>query len=402
MKLHKINDSVYKITATASDFLFESIWPVPHGVMMNSYLVKGDNFCAVIDGVCGWDGVPETLYEALAEADMKPEDIDYVVFNHLEPDHTGWLESFVKIHSDFTLVSSAKGLELAKAFYGDSYRTMAVKNGDVLELGGAELEFQMAPNIHWPETMFTLERTTGTLFTCDGYGAYGIFPHTDTPEFYAESLPLYKEEALRYYANILGAFHGFVAKGLDVFADRNVRVIAPAHGTVFASDPDYVKGLFARFTEWSKGNAGDSITLLYSSMYGSTDKATAVIKDELTRLGVRFEALNIPETHVSFVLPAVLRARGVIIAAPTYEYKMFPPMAAVIDDIGRKKIEKRKALYVGSYGWSGGAEKELNEIVESYKLGWSFGKSVTFKGNPTEDDLEKTRAAVRELADRIG
>ena len=403
MNATTIRDGIFRLSANGGPaLLFESMWPLPHGVSMNSYLVKGDR-CAIIDGVCGWDGVPETLLEQLRSLEIEPEDLDYVVMNHLEPDHTGWLESLRQIRGDFTLVASAKGLELARALYGYQGNTLEVGSGRRLDLGGGkELEFVEIPNVHWPETIATFERSSGTLFPCDAFGSFGAI--TDAPfddQLDERQLAFYEEEALRYYANILATFSNAVGKAIDKLETLDIRILAPGHGLVWRKDPGRIINLYRRFVEYALGPAEAEVTVIWGSMYGNTETAVRSVVAGLSSGGVRTHVFRVPQDHISFILAAAWRSSGIVIAAPTYEYKMFPPMATVLDELGRKRVLRKKAFRFGSFGWSGGAQKELEEIQGRWRMGWEFLEPLEFKGAPGEQDLRLLEQRGRELAEEV-
>ncbi|UZQ84817.1 FprA family A-type flavoprotein [Thermoclostridium stercorarium] len=172
MKKLKIADGIHMLTMNVDDILFEGIWEIANGVTLNSYIVQGEK-TAIIDGVIGWDGVPETLYKNMEEIGVDPKSIDYLIVNHMEPDHSGWISNFRKIKDDFTVICTEKAARMVKTFY-DEDRVRIVKEGDTLDLGrGKVLSFHPVPNVHWPDTMYTYERDTKTLFSCDMFGAFG-------------------------------------------------------------------------------------------------------------------------------------------------------------------------------------------------------------------------------------
>ena len=230
MKATSLSDGIYRLTANGgSEILFESMWPLPHGVAMNSYIVKGKE-TAIIDGVCGWDGVPETLFTQLEELDIELKDIRYVILNHLEPDHTGWLEPFLELHDDFQLIASAKGLELVRSFYGFDKNLRAVADGDSLDLGhGKKLLFKEIPNVHWPETIATFETGSRTLFPCDLYGSFGSVEQEGAydDQLDERQLVFFEEEASRYYSNILATFSSSVGRAIDKLEALEPGIIAP-------------------------------------------------------------------------------------------------------------------------------------------------------------------------------
>lgn len=403
MKATEVTEGVWRLSANVDNLLFEGIWPIPHGIAMNSYIVKGEK-CAIIDGVCGWDGVPETLYRQLEEMNIRLDDIDAVIVNHLEPDHTGWLETFKTMKDDFTIYTSAKGAELIGAFYGISHtRIHEVKSGDTLDLGGGRvLAFEEIPNVHWPETIATYDTKSKTLFPCDAFGSFGSV--TDAPyddQLTDEQIRFFEKEAERYYANIVGAFSVFVQRAVKKLEPLEIKIIAPAHGVVWRKDPSKILNDYIRYASYSKGPAKPEVTVVWASMYGMTGSAVTDVVEGIESEGIRARVLRVPETHMSYVLASVWETTGVVIGTPTYEYAMFPPMAAVLDEIGRKKAQNRLAFRFGSYGWSGGAEKELEEIVKRNRMNWDFLESVEFRGMPTEHDLELIRSRGAELARKV-
>ncbi len=409
MRASSVADNVFRLSANADQsILFESIWPLYHGVAMNSYIVRGREI-AIVDGVCGWDGVPGTLLRQFDELGILPEDVKHVVMNHLEPDHSGWIEDFKKITDDFVVHTSSKGVELAKAFYGiEEERLHAVSDGDVLDLGnGVRLRFREVPNVHWPETIVTFEEGTGTLFSGDAFGSFGsVGEHPYDEQLSSEERELFEEETLRYFANIIGAFSIFVQRALKKVGELPVRTIAPAHGIVWRKDPQRIVDLYSRYASWSQGPALPEVAVIWGSMYGMTGQALAPLLEGIRDEGVPFRVHRVPHTHVSTVLASAWRSAGIAVGMPTYEYKMFPPMAAVLDDLCRKKVLNRLAFRFGSFGWSGGAQKELDELMQRYRTGWEFLDPVEFKGRPRRDDLElmrdRGRALARGVLERVG
>ena len=174
MKAFPISDRIYALHADVkTEDLFEGIWPIPDGVSLNSYLVKGDKI-ALIDLVRDWGGATAALESELSQAGVKLADVDYLVLNHLEPDHTGWLAEYRRLNPKVQIISTAKGVELVKSFYKVTEGLRAVKTGDELDLGsGLVLKFFETPNVHWPETMISFEPESGTLFSCDAFGSFG-------------------------------------------------------------------------------------------------------------------------------------------------------------------------------------------------------------------------------------
>lgn len=402
MQTTQVTDDTWRLSANIHDILFEGMWPIPHGFSMNSYIVKGEKV-AIIDGVCDWDGTPEVLFDQFRQMNVDYTDIDYVIINHMEPDHSGWLKDFKKIRPDFKIVTTAKAKALLQAFFEIDNEVMVVKSGDTLDLGnGHVLAFEEIPNVHWPETMATFDTKTGTLFPCDAFGSFGAIedsPYDD--QLSQEQIDFYEYEASRYYANIVGAYSAPAKKAVIKTESLPVKIIAPGHGIVWRKNPQKIIDDYKRYAAYSKGPAKEEITVVWGSMYGNTQRGVDLVVEGIRSEGIKVNVRQVPDTHYSYVLRDVWNSSGVVLAMPTYEYKMFAPMAVVLDEMGRKKAFNRKAFRFGSYGWSGGAQKELDEIMARYKMNWDFLEPVEFLGAPTDEDLDLIRRRGRELAIRV-
>ncbi len=402
MKKLKIADGIHMLSMNVEDILFEGMWDLANGVTLNSYIVKGDK-TAVIDGVIGWDGIPATLYKNLEEVNVNPKEIDYLIVSHMEPDHSGWIENFKKVNDNFTIICTDKAAKLVTSFYGNEERIRVVKEGDTLDLGkGKKLSFYPTPNVHWPDTMLTYEADTKTLFSCDMYGAFGkIDEHYFDDELTAEEAELFEFEGIRYFSNVMATFMPMVRKSIQKTKELDINIIAPGHGPLYRQNPQKIIEDYLRFCQYSEGAGKKEISILWGSMYGMTEKAIAFIQRVLEREGIKVNNLKMPLVSESEMLANVFRSAGIIIAAPTYEYKMFPPVAAALEEIGRKKVTGKAAFYFGSYGWSGGAEKELKEIVERNKMKWDLVEGVEFEGCPKAEVLSKIEEGVLQLIGKM-
>ena len=401
MKKLRIADGIYMLTMNVEDMLFEGIWEIANGVTLNSYIVQGEK-TAIIDGVIGWDGVPETLYKSLEEIGVEPKNIDYLIVNHMEPDHSGWISNFRKIKDDFTVICPDKAAKMVTSFYGED-NIRIVKEGDTLDLGnGKVLSFHPVPNVHWPDTMYTYERSTKTLFSCDMFGAFGrMVDHFFDDEMTPEETDFFEFEGIRYYSNVMTTFTPSVRKAIEKAKSLEIKIIAPGHGPVYRKNPQKIIDDYSRFSLYAQGAGKNEITILWGSMYGMTEKAVDYVEGILKREGIKYNKLEMPLESDSEMVATVFKSAGVIVAAPTYEYKLFPPVAAALDELGRKRITGKVAFRFGSYGWSGGAEKELKEIMERNNMKWDFIESVEFEGAPKEEDLAKVEAGVLKLIEKM-
>ena len=401
MKKLKVADGIYMLTMNVEDILFEGIWDIANGVTLNSYIVKGDK-TAIIDGVVGWDGAPENLYSSMEELGVDPKSIDYLIVNHMEPDHSGWIEDFRKIKDDFTIICTDKAAQLVTSFYGED-KIRIVKEGDTLDLGqGKVLSFHPVPNVHWPDTMYTYEQSTKTLFSCDMFAAFGSMKdHYFDDEMTPGEVEFFEFEGIRYYSNVMTTFTPSLRRAIDKARTLDISIVAPGHGPVYRANPQKIIDDYHRFSLYAQGSGKNQVAILWGSMYGMTKRAVEFVERILQREGVKYTKLETPLNSESETVAQVFQSAAVIIGTPTYEYNMFPPVAAALSEIGRKKISGKVAFRFGSFGWSGGAEKELAEITEKYKINWEFLESVEFQGSPKDEHFNQIEARVLELIEKM-
>lgn len=393
----KIANDTHQLTMNVENIIFEGIWEIPNGVSLNSYIIQGEK-AAIIDGVCGWDGVPESLLQLLSDLEIDPSLVEYLIVNHTEPDHSGWIETFKKINPKVKIICSKKAGELLTAFYGEMDNITIVKDNDTLDLGkGHVLQFVEIPNVHWPDTMATLDTLTGTLFSCDAFGSFGsIQSSIYADELSADEYQAYEAETVRYYSNILATFSMQVKKAVTKCEALPIKMIAPGHGLIYR-EPDKIMKAYTEYADYQKEPTRKEITLIWGSMYGMTEKAVKHVIEILKKEAVVVHTHQVPQDSWGTVLTSVWTSSAIILAMPTYEFKMFPPMAAVLEELGKKKVSNRKAFRFGSYGWSGGAQKELDEIMTKLTMNWDFIEPVEFLGAPKEEDLNLIEERVLQL-----
>jgi len=368
--------------------LFEGLWPIPDGVSLNSYLVKGEK-TAIVDLVREWSGSSSSFLHQLHSAGVEPQDVDYVIANHLEPDHSEFLQNFRRMAPQAMILASPKGVELMAALCGVTEGVRAVQDGEELDLGnGKKLVFAHVPFVHWPDTMVSYEPNSGVLFSCDAFGGFGALKGIlFDDQVHPADEAFYYAEMLRYYANIVANFSKMVLRAIDKLAGLQINVIAPSHGLVWRKNPGEVINRYIKFAGYSSGKAEKGITLLWSSMYGNTKLVTDAVMRGVAREGVPMEVFEVPLANESYILASAFKNRGIVVGAPTYEVGMFPPMAHTLDSIVRKKMTYKRALRYGSFGWSGGAQKEFDAVCDQLK--WEQAPGLEFRGAPTVDDLHK-------------
>ena len=400
MKPDKMTDGIYRVAAKVGNRdLFEGIWPIPHGVMLNAYVVKGSEKNAMIDLVKDWDGAAETVDAELKELGLPNGQLDYLILNHMEPDHTGAMVSFVEKHPNVEILCSDKAVPLIKHFYNIEKNVRAVKDGETLSLGGKTLQFFMTPNIHWPETMMTFAVEDGVLFSCDAFGSFGQYEHCFDDQLTKKEWDLLAGETERYYANIVSAFSSFVLRGIAKLEGLAIKQVAPSHGVVWREEPLKIINWYKTLATYMDGPREKEITVVWSSMYGNTGALVPHIVEGAESEGIPVHVLEIPQTHESFVLEKVWRSEGLVIGMPTYEYKMFPPMYHVLDILERSHVKNRKTMRFGSFGWSGGAQKQFDVFTEAMKL--DCVGVVEYQGAASEEDKRRAYEMAKEMAKQI-
>ncbi|MDR2742917.1 MAG: FprA family A-type flavoprotein [Treponema sp.] len=408
MKAHVIAEGVYGLYADIQTTdLFEGIWPIPNGVSLNSYIVRGEKI-ALIDLIRDWTDAPKQIEEELASIGIDFGAVDYLILNHLEPDHTGWLKEFRARNPRAEVIATAKGINLVKTFYKIETGLRVIKDGETLDLGaGKILTFVETPNIHWPETMVTWENQSGVLFSCDAFGSFGALGTFDKvpggrvfdDEFTVEEHAFFEKETLRYYTNIVSSFSVFVEKAVEKLADKNITCVAPSHGIIWRREPKKIIERYLKYAAYARGGTEKEISIIWGSMYGNTKKGLDAVIRGIEHEGVPYTIHRIPDENVSFVLADAYKSAGLLLAMPTYEYAVFPPMAYVLDTFRRKHINHKTVLRIGSWGWAGGAKKEYDAIITNFK--WSHLDAVEWAGSPAAEELVLLEERGREFARAI-
>lgn len=363
--------------------LFEGLWPITQeGVSYNSYLVVDDRTALIDLTKIGKEGA---LLEQIQDV-IGNRPLDYVVVNHMEPDHTGAIGLLRRLFPKVVFVGSAKAEAMLASFYGLTENVQVVGEGKEISLGSKTLRFVMAPLVHWPETMVTYETTQKVAFTCDAFGGFGALRGAIFDDEY-EDMGFYVREAQRYFANILPSFAVPVLKAIDKLAGVEVSVIAPSHGLVWRKDPARIVNLYRTWAEYGARPAAHGITMIWGSMYGNTEAMMNAVAEGISRTGIPLSIYDAARTHVSYILPSLWMQRGVMIGAPTYETSLFPPVANVLDMAGHKRIRHKQIAMFGSYGWSGGARRAVEQRAEELK--WQWFDALEFEGGPTPEQLHQ-------------
>lgn len=396
MKTERISERIHYVGVNdRTTHRFEGMWPLPMGVSYNSYLIEGSEKCAIVDGVEVSHSLQLVDHINELLAGRKP---DYLIINHMEPDHSGAIRILRNVYPDLVIVGNVQTLSMVKGFYGEESGTLAVKDGDILSLGPeTTLQFALTPMVHWPETMMTYLREEQTLFSGDGFGCFGalngavIDNEMDTARYFPEMV--------RYYSNIVGKYGTFVQRALKKLAGIELSTICPTHGPVWRSEIAKVVGLYDTLSRYEPLDNG--VTIVYGSMYGNTELMAETAADALADAGIKeISVLNASVTDLSYIIADIFRHRGLVIASPTYSNTLFPPITAVMEAISIRGIQNREILTIGSHTWAHQAVYEMGRHLTDAKL-TTITDPVIVKQAPDSDTLAQIRAAATLLAQKL-
>ena len=374
--------------------IFEGLWPLPYGVSYNSYIIA-DEKIALVDTVEA-DFFTQYLDNIRSVIGDRP--IDYIIVNHMEPDHSGSLTLIKKYYPNAKIVGNKKTFGMMQGFYrvgndadGD---TLEVKNGDTLQLGSHTLAFTLVPMVHWPETMVTLDTTANVLFSGDAFGCFGALngAYIDAEM----NCDIYWDEMLRYYSNIVGKYGTPVQQTLKKLAGVQMDYICSTHGPVWHEHIERVVGMYDRLSRYE---GADGLVIAYASMYGNTERAAEVIARAASEAGVKNIIMHdVSRTHHSYIIADIFRYRALILGAPTYNNGLYPQMESLLSELAGRDMKNRLLGWFGSFSWAGKAMKTIGERNETRLHFEPVGTPVEIK--QSLDDA--TTRACEELGRAMG
>ncbi len=396
MQPRRIADDIYwvGINDRQSD-LFEGLWPIKeHGVSINSYVLL-DEKNVIVDLSC--ELMSERYIHKLKEV-VDLEKVDYIILNHMEPDHTGALPEIRAQVPNAVFLGTAKACEIAANFYDlrDNFRV--VEDGEELKIGKRTLRFYSIPFVHWPETMATYAVEDQILFPCDAFGGYGALPGILFDDQCAD-LAFMESEAMRYYVNIVGTHSSNAKKAIEKLRPVPLKTIAPSHGLVWRKNPERIYELYSKLSNYPDGKREKAATLIFGSMYGNTRTFAEAVMQAVAEEGLPMEVFDVNTIHASYILPSLWKNEGVIVCAPTYEGALFPIMTNVLNIAKVKKVQKRTAAYFGSYAWGSMAKKQIETYCTEQK--WNLIENYQFFGKPKAADFEMIPAFAKKFADAV-
>ncbi|WP_027339160.1 FprA family A-type flavoprotein [Halonatronum saccharophilum] len=385
-KVISITDSIYWIGVNDRQTdLFEALWPLPKGVAYNSYLII-DEKVTIVDTVKNnyIDSYIRNIKGVLGD-----REVDYLVINHMEPDHSGAIKAIKDAFPNIKIVGNKKTLAMIEGFYGLNDGGHLVGDGDELDLGGRKLKFYLTPMVHWPETMMTYDQKDKILFSGDAFGGFGTL---DGGIFDDQlNIAFYEDEISRYFTNIVGKYSQMVLKAIDKLKDLDIGIVASTHGPIWRQDPNYI---INKYSKWSKHQTEEGVVIAYGSMYGNTERLVEHLARELAQGGIKnIRVYNVSKTHISYIINDIWRYKGLVLASCTYNTGIFPYIDNLLRFLENKKIKNHILGLIGSYSWSGESIDRLTDF--GGKVGIDpIQPIVELKQGPTDLEFEK----VSELA----
>ena len=398
--VRKVTEDLYWIGANDHRLaLFENIHPIPRGVSYNSYVLKDEK--NVLFDTVDWSACRQFLENL--DYVLGGEKLDYIVINHMEPDHGASLEEVLLRHPEAKIVSTPKAFVMMRqfGFAVDSHEQIQAKEGETLSFGRHVVTFVNAPMVHWPEAMVTFDQTEGILFSADAFGTFGALDgklFNDEMDFEKDGL----EDARRYYTNIVGKYGAPVQALLKKASGLDIRMICPLHGPVWRSNIGWFiekYDLWSRYVPEEKG-----VLIAYASMYGNTEAAAQVLAAKLCEKGVTNVAVyDVSNTHVSQLIAETFRLSHIVLASVTYNMEIYPVMHSYLSDMKGLNVQNRTVAIIENGTWACKSGELMTRFVQEELKGMKvLDEKLTLSSALKEGQADALEALADSLAASVG
>ncbi|MBO6217207.1 MAG: FprA family A-type flavoprotein [Prevotella sp.] len=390
----EIKNKVYYVGVNdRNKSLFEGLWPLPNGVSYNSYLIDDDKVVLVDTvEVDFFTQFIENIKEVIGE---RP--IDYLVVNHMEPDHSGSIALLQKYYPDIKIIGNKKTFGMLEGFYGLTENLVEVKNGDFIETGSHTLNFVLTPMVHWPETMVTLDTTDNILFSGDAFGCFGALNGGIIDE--EINCDTFWLEMVRYYSNIVGKYGVPVQNALKKLAGVQIDYICATHGPVWHQ---YISKVIDMYDRMSRYETEEGLVICYGTMYGNTERMAEQIARAASQAGIKNIVMyNVSKTHHSYIIRDVFRYKGLIVGAPTYNAGLYHEMDVLLNELANKDIKNHLIGWFGSHCWASKAVAEIQKLNDERLKFEPVGTPVDMKQALTAETKEQCAALGKAMAMKL-
>lgn len=334
--------------------LFESQYVVPNGMCYNSYLIDGGDKTLVMDTV---DSHFVSVWLENLETTLNGKKPDYLMVQHMEPDHSAGIFAFMEKYQDAVILSSAKAFQMMKNYFGVDWseRRIVLKEGDTLSVGSHVLSFVAAPMVHWPEVMVTYDATEKVLFSADGFGKFGALDREEE----------WDDEARRYYIGIVGKYGQMVQSLLKKASNLEIKMILPLHGPVLSEDLGHYIALYDKWSSYTPEE--DSVTIAYTSVYGHTREAVKLMEKKLEEKGVKYVTFDLARSDMSEAVASAFKTSKLLLATTTYNCDIFPFIREFVEHLTERNFQKRKVAIIENGSWCPMAAKVITGMMEKSK-----------------------------------
>lgn len=384
--VRKVTEDLYWIGGDDNRLhLFENIHPIPRGVSYNSYLLL-DKKTVLFDTV-DWSIGRQFLENLEHVLDGRP--LDYMVINHMEPDHAAMIEEVMLRYPKVKVISSEKAFYFMNqfGFHIDSSKTEIVKEGDKKSFGKHEILFVAAPMVHWPEAMVSFDTTNGVLFSADAFGSFGALDgklFNDEVNFDRDWI----DDARRYYTNIVGKYGPHVQALLKKAAGIDIKIVCPLHGPVWRSDLGY---FIDKYDKWSRYEPEEKgVMIVYASMYGNTENAASVLASKLVEKGMNNVVMyDVSKTHISQLISETFKYSNVVLASVTYNLGIYPLMHNYLMDMKALNVQNRTFAILENGSWACESGRLMREFLENMRNMTVLDEKVTLTSSMTTEQINE-------------
>ena len=375
---------------------FENYIPLDNGVTYNSYLILDEKIC-IIDGV---EEGENGNFLGKIEAMIGTAPVDYIIVNHVEPDHSGSIKNMLKIYPEIKVVGNAKTIMMLKLLGVDlpDERIVVVKEKDVLDLGKHKLTFYLMPMVHWPESMATYDMTDKILFSNDAFGSFGtldggVFDDEVNTDFFTD-------EMRRYYSNIVGKFGAPVNAVLKKLSSVEISCICPSHGLIWRK---YIKEIIERYQKWANMEpTKEGVVIVYGSMYGHTTEMAEILARQLDERGIKnVQIYDSSKFDISYLFSAIWKYKGLMIGTCTHYNMAFPKIEPLLQKLENYGLKNRYLGIFGNMMWSGGGVKRIKEFADTLTGLEQVGEPIEIKGHVTPAERDRLIELANLMADKL-
>lgn len=373
---------------------FENNWPIPNGVSYNSYLITTEH-PTLIDTV---EFGSDSNYLNRIEEILCGRELEYLVVNHLEPDHASMIGMVIAKYPKIKIIGNNQTARILANYYSvPAENFVTIKDGESLNIGEYTLTFALVPWVHWPETMVTYLNEEKILFSCDAFGGFGALNGSifDGDNNFEED---YLEEMSRYYANIVGKYSGMVQKAFAKLEGLDIKIIAPSHGLVWRDNPAKVLEVYQK---WATYKSEKGVVIAFASMYGNTEQIADYIGAKLGEKGIRVKCYDVSKVDVSYIIKDIWNFKALILGTCAYNTQMHPMMEHLCNEIKLVAPKEKIVSLFGSSSWNGAGVKALNKFIE--EIGYTpIAPAVEVSGAPTIDKIkEATELLVNSIIEKL-